>query len=342
MVLESTFEGGDVIPAIPPADSTTAKPRRKIIINTDPGVDDAMAIVMAYQSPEFEVVGLTSTFGNTTTPIATRNCLYLNELTGRTDVPVAEGDYGPLNGEKIRIADFVHGADGLGNINVAEPKSSAIKKSATDFLVETVASQPGKISILELGPLTNIARAIEKDPNFVNNVDEIWVLAGSFFASGNVNPATEANIIGDPEAADIVFTSGAKVVIVGLNVTTQTIMTEDDLAQIRDSKSRYGPFVHDITQFYLNFHIRSDHLRGIYLHDPSCMVALLNPSLFTWKSGAVRVETQGICRGLTILDLGLKNWNGSNPWTGQPLCKVAMGVDAPRVVALVKDILCRP
>eukprot|EP00249_Psilotum_nudum_P008967 c21624_g1_i1 orf=65-1132(+) len=322
-----------------PAALPNLNPRRKIIIDTDPGIDDAMTIFMAFQSPELEVIGLTTIFGNVETPKATENTLHLCEVAGFPDLPVAEGCSGPLKGGCPRVADFVHGYDGLGNTFPVPSKNKKVDKSAADFLIDKVDEFPGEVTIVALGPLTNIAQAMQKDTSFARRVVQIFILGGSFFASGNVTPAAEANIYGDPEAADIVFTSGAEIVVIGINLTTQITLTEEDLCEIRDSNGEFGKYVYDICGFYKSWHEQSDGFEGIFLHDPTCLAALLDPTLFSYKRGAVRVETQGICIGHTVLDLGLKNWNASNPWTNQPFVSVGWTVNTEAVTTLVKERL---
>ncbi|KAI3936129.1 hypothetical protein MKW92_033703 [Papaver armeniacum] len=313
----------------------------KIIIDTDPGVDDSMAILMAFQTPELDILGLTTIFGNVTTKDATRNALILCEIAGRTDVPVAEGSLEPLKGGAPRICDFVHGSDGMGNLSLPSPKGKKDEKSAVEFLVDKISEFPGEISILALGPLTNLALAVKSDASFASKVKRIVVLGGSFFASGNVNPAAEANIYGDPEAADIVFTSGANIDVVGINVTTQCTLTDEDLSDLRESKGRHAQFLSDMCKFYRDWHVKSDGLCGIFLHDPVSFVALVRPDLFTYKKGVVRVETQGICIGHTLMDQGLKTWNSSNPWTGYSPISVAWTVDVDSVVSYIKDLLMK-
>ncbi|KAI3907397.1 hypothetical protein MKW92_038426 [Papaver armeniacum] len=313
----------------------------KIIIDTDPGVDDSMAILMAFQTPELDILGLTTIFGNVTTKDATRNALILCEIAGRTDVPVAEGSLEPLKGGAPRICDFVHGSDGMGNLSLPSPKGKKDEKSAVEFLVDKISEFPGEISILALGPLTNLALAVKSDASFASKVKRIVVLGGSFFASGNVNPAAEANIYGDPEAADIVFTSGANIDVVGINVTTQCTLTDEDLSDLRESKGRHAQFLSDMCKFYRDWHVKSDGLCGIFLHDPVSFVALVRPDLFTYKKGVVRVETQGICIGHTLMDQGLKTWNSSNPWTGYSSISVAWTVDVDSVVSYIKDLLMK-
>lgn len=318
------------------------KQKMKVIIDTDPGIDDTITLLMAFQSSDLEVIGLTTIFGNVSTEDATRNALHVCEVAGFSDVPVAEGSPEPLKRGPPRIADFVHGSDGLGNTYPPPPKTKKIEKSACEFLVDKVSEHPGEITVLALGPLTNIALAIKRDKAFASKVKKIVILGGSFFAIGNVNPAAEANIYGDPEAADIVFTCGAEMVVVGINVTTQVILTEADLCELRDSKARHGEYIYNMCQFYRDFHLKSESLNGIYLHDPTCFAALIKPRLFEYKNGAVRVETQGICTGHTLMDFGLKKWNSNNPWTGIRPVSVAWTVDAVGVINLVKELLMKP
>ncbi|CAJ2632381.1 uridine nucleosidase 1-like protein [Trifolium pratense] len=314
----------------------------KLIIDTDPGIDDSMAILMAFRCPEVEVVGLTTVFGNAATEDSTRNALNLCEIAGRGSVPVAEGSTEPLKGGRPRVADFVHGKDGLGNIFLPDPKASKIDKSASEFLVEKVSEYPGEITVLALGPLTNIALAIKRDSSFASKVKKIVVLGGSFFALGNVNPAAEANIYGDPEAADTVFTSGADVVVVGINITTQVQLTDADLLELKESKGKHVALLSEMCKFYRDWHVKSDGVYGIFLHDPVSFVAVVRPDLFTYKKGVVRVETQGVCVGHTLLDQGLKRWNTSNPWTGYSPISVAWTVNVEGVLSYIKELLMKP
>nr|CAD1838573.1 unnamed protein product [Ananas comosus var. bracteatus] len=311
----------------------------KVIIDTDPGIDDSMTILMAFQAKEIEVIGLTTIFGNVSTEDATRNALLLCEIAGHTEVPVAEGSPEPLKGGEPRIADFVHGSDGLGNIFLPPPNGKKHDKSAAEFLIDKVSEFPGEVSILALGPLTNLALAIKKDDSFAKNVKRVVILGGAFFASGNVNPAAEANIYGDPEAADIVFTSGADIAVVGINITTQVTLTDADLMELRNSKGKYVQFVCDMCKFYRDWHVKSDGVHGIFLHDPVSFAALVRPDLFSFKKGVVRVETQGICVGHTLMDQGLKKWNSTNPWSGYLPISVAWTIDVPMVLAYVKGLL---
>lgn len=314
--------------------------KKKLIIDTDPGVDDAMAILLAFVSPEVEVVGLTTVFGNVRTPMATSNTLHLCELAGKFDLPVAQGELKTLKGvEKVRIADFVHGSDGLGNTFPPTPQGSALPCTAAEFLVKMVKESPGEITLLALGPLTNVAKAIELDSNFVHNVAEIVILGGAFFTNGNVNPAAEANLFGDPDAADLVFTSGARIATIGINVTHQIILTEDDLDDLSKSEGRFGAYLARACMFYLEYHKKAYNMSAVYLHDPAALVAVFCPELFTYVEGVVRVQVEGITKGIALLSATSKEWAASTQWSGLPPVRVATTVNARAVSSLVKERL---
>ncbi|KAL3583310.1 hypothetical protein D5086_014371 [Populus alba] len=313
---------------------------KKIIIDTDPGIDDAMAILLALRSPEVEVIGLTTIYGNVYTTLATRNALHLLEVAGRTDIPVAEGSHVTLTkGTKLRIADFVHGADGLGNQNFDPPKGKPLEQSAAAFLVEQAKLHPGKVTVVALGPLTNIALAIELDPEFCKNIGQIVLLGGAFSVNGNVNPAAEANIFGDPDAADIVFTCGADILAVGINVTHQVVLTDAERDKLIQSNGKFAQYLCKILEVYFSYHHEAYSMRGVYLHDPTALLAAVNPSLLTYTEGAVRVQRTGITRGLTLLYNKQKSFGEVTEWTDKPTVKVAVTVDAPTVVKLLMERL---
>ncbi|AES60051.2 putative inosine nucleosidase [Medicago truncatula] len=319
--------------------ATQTEPK-KIIIDTDPGIDDAMAIFLALRSPEVQVIGLTTIYGNVYTTLATRNALHLLEVAGRTDIPVAEGSHVTLTkGTKLRIADFVHGADGLGNQNFPPPNGKPIEESAASFLVNQAKANPGKITVVALGPLTNIALAIQMDPEFAKNIGQIVLLGGSFAVNGNVNPAAEANIFGDPDAADVVFTSGADILAVGINVTHQVVLSGSDREKLASSKGKFAQYLTQILEVYFSYHHDAYNTKGVYLHDPTTLLAAVDPSLVTCTEGSVRVQTSGITRGLTVLYNKQKRFGETTEWCNMPTVKVAVTVDAPRVVKLVMDRL---
>ncbi|XP_048231102.1 probable uridine nucleosidase 2 isoform X2 [Ricinus communis] len=314
---------------------------KKIIIDTDP--DDAMAIFLALKSPEVEVIGLTTIYGNVYTTLATRNALHLLEVAGRTDIPVAEGSHVSITkGAKLHIADFVHGAEGLGNQNFPPPKGKPIEQSAPAFLVEQVNLYPGKVTVVALGPLTNIALAIQLDPAFAKKIGQIVLLGGAFAVNGNVNPATEANILGDPDAADIVFTSGADILAIGINVTHQVVLTDADRNKLAQSNSKFGQYLHKILDVYFDYHRYAYNTGGVYLHDPTTVLAAVDPALMTYTEGVVRVQTTGITRGLTIFFNQKKRFAEVTEWSDKPSVKVAVTVDAPTALKMVMERLTEP
>lgn len=316
--------------------------KKKIIIDTDPGIDDAMAIFVALQSPEIEVIGITTTFGNVYTSLATRNALHLLDVAGRSDIPVAQGSHVTISKvTKLRIADFVHGTDGLGNQNFPPPKGTPIQQSGPSFLVEQANLYPGQLTVVALGPLTNIALAMQLDPQFSQKVGQIVLLGGAFSVNGNVNPAAEANIFGDPDAADLVFTSGADILAVGINVTHQVILTDDDREKLARSEGKFAQYLCKILDIYFSYHRDAYNTKGVYLHDPTALLAAVNPSLFTYTEGVVRVQTTGITRGLTLFDNTKKRFAEVTEWSDKPKVKVAVTVDAPAVVALVMERLMK-
>ncbi|KAM2638573.1 hypothetical protein EV2_026599 [Malus domestica] len=317
-----------------------AKETKKIIIDTDPGIDDAMAIFVALQSPEVQVIGLTTIYGNVYTTLATRNALHLLEVAGRIDIPVAEGSHVTITkGTKLRIADFVHGADGLGNQNFPPPKGKPIEQSAAAFLVEQASLYPGKVTVVALGPLTNIALATQLDPEFAKNIGQIILLGGAFAVNGNVNPAAEANIFGDPDAADMVFTCGADILAMGINVTHQVVLTDADREKLAMSNGKFAQYLCKILDVYFSYHHDAYSTKGVYLHDPAVVVAAVDPSLFTYTEGVVRVQTNSITRGLTILYNKQKRFGEVTEWCDKPTVKVAVTVDAHTVVKLVMERL---
>jgi uridine nucleosidase len=309
---------------------------KKIIIDTDPGVDDAMAILLALKSPEIEVVGLTTIFGNVYTDQATQNALRLVELAGRPDISVVAGAALPLVAPLDSVADFVHGADGLGNIDLPFPAGRPLDTPAAQFIVETVLARPGQITLVPIGPLTNLALALALEPRLPEKVAEVVLMGGAATVNGNVNPAAEANIIHDPHAADVVFNAGWPVTMVGLDVTLQTVMTDDYLGSLISTGSAAGEFVYDISRFYRDFHHDLFGLAGTHTHDPSAIAYVIDPSLFTVERGPVRVITEGLAAGQTLFDQR-QQWSEPNLWSDRPAVNVCLGVDSERLLALYRE-----
>jgi len=306
---------------------------KKVIIDTDPGVDDAMAILFALACPEIEVVGLTSIFGNVTTKQATQNALRLVEFADRPDIPVAHGANAPLAMDLDVIAYYVHGDDGLGNTNQPPPIGSAVDVSAAQFIVDTVMANPGEITLLPIGPLTNIALALAMEPKIVEYVAEVIIMGGAATVNGNVNPAAEANIWHDPHAADKVLTAGLPLIMVGLDVTTQVLMDEDYFDRLHATGSKTCAYIYGISRFYCAFYQSYTGINGCFTHDPSVVAYLLDPTLFRTIQGPVRVLTDGIAMGQTILDPS-GNADFKTAWSSKPSIHVCVGVDEQGVLDL--------
>ncbi|WP_245964672.1 nucleoside hydrolase [Trinickia dinghuensis] len=316
----------------------------KVIYDTDPGVDDAMALVFQALHPRIELLGVTSVFGNSTIETTTRNALYLVERFA-PGVPVARGAAAPLKRAAPDPVDWIHGDDGLGNLQTQlrlKTHTAPDARPAHRFIIDTVRAHPGEVTLIAVGPLTNLALAVQEEPDIARLVKQVVVMGGAFGtngANGNVSPAAEANMAGDPDAADIVFGAAWPVAIVGLDVTESTIMTTGYLAKLRDDAGETGQFVWDVSRHYEAFHRSSAALEGIYVHDASAVAYLLAPELYKTRSGPVRVLTEGIAAGHTIQKPA--NFAAPAPqWDNRPSCEVCVDVDSERMLALYASTLC--
>jgi len=308
---------------------------QKIIIDTDPGVDDTIAISTALRSPELEVLGLTSVFGNAITETTTQNALRLVELEGHDSIPVARGCDVPLVVELESIASEVHGNDGLGNTNLPVPKGKPITKSAAEFIIDTVRAYPGEVILVPVGPLTNIAVALKTDPEIAHMIKKIVLMGGAVSTPGNISPLAEANIYHDPHAADIVMQAGCPVVMVGLDVTERVIMTPQFFEELFRAKNPVTDLMQRILPVYQDYFNRFVGMGGsICTHDPSAIAYLLNPDLFKTKSVPVFVETVGRCKGKTIAD-----WH--KQWEKRAEIEVCLEVNSAGVLALLKERLAK-
>ena len=308
----------------------------KVIYDTDPGVDDAMALVFQALHPQIELLGVTSVFGNSTIEITTRNALY---LAGRfaAGTPVARGAAAPLRRAAPAPIDWIHGGDGLGNTGLSSNDRSPLDpRPAHRFIIDIVRSLPRQVTLLAVGPLTNLALALGEDPEIASLVKQVVVMGGAFGTNGingNVSPAAEANMLGDPDAADIVFGAQWPVAIVGLDVTERTIMTTEYMARLRDEAGEAGRFVWDVSRHYEAFHQSSAGLAGTYVHDSSAVAYLLAPQLYTTRRGPVRVLTEGIAAGHT-LQKPLTFAVPAPDWDDRPACDVCVEVDAQEMLSL--------
>ena len=305
-----------------------------ILIDTDPGIDDVMAILFALRSPELHVLGLTTVFGNHYVDVTTRNARRVLELVGHGAIPVARGAEGPLLRRYAGPPTFVHGHDGLGDAGVAaDPERGAHSLPAAQFIVETVMAHPGEVTLVPIGPLTNIALALKLEPRLAQAVKQVVLMGGTLLAPGNVSPVAEANIHNDPEAAALVFSASWHVVMVGLDVTCATIMDRAYMLELEAAHNVYTDLLARIVPLYQKYHDEHHALQGgMHTHDPSAIAYLLEPGLFKTVTHRVRVETQGYAAGQVIADRTGKHYDG-------PKTEICVEVDAPRLLELYKERL---
>jgi purine nucleosidase len=275
---------------------------RKIIIDTDPGQDDAVAILLALASPELEVLSLTAVAGNVPLALTERNARQIVELAGKT-TPVFAGRSAPLQ-RKLVTAEHVHGKTGLDGIPLPAPRLPLQPQDAVDHLVDTLRSHPpGTITLCPLGPLTNIAAAFRAAPDIIPRVAEIVLMGGAYFEVGNITPAAEFNIYVDPEAAQIIFRSGVPLVVMPLDVTHKALTSRDWVEEMRALGTPVGQAVASWTDFFERYDTAKYGSAGAPLHDPCVIAYLLEPSLFTGRHINVEIETgSDLTLGMTVAD----------------------------------------
>jgi purine nucleosidase len=279
----------------------------KVIFDTDPGVDDSMALVFQTLHPEIELLGVTSVFGNATIETTTRNALYLVERFADSNVVVARGAAMPLRRALPEPIPHIHGHNGLGDIalpaQAGEDPMRLDARPAHRYIIDTIRQHPHEINLIAVGPMTNLALALQEDPEIQHLVKQVIIMGGAFGIDGvlgNVSPCAEANISADPDAADQVFAAAWKVTAVGLDVTQKAIMETAYLDRIRQHGGDAGQFVWDVSRLYEQFHIDSAGVHGIYVHDSSAVAYLVAPELYRVRRGAVRVVVEGLAVGQTI------------------------------------------
>ena len=298
-----------------------------MIIDCDPGVDDAMAIIAAARWAD--LVGITTVAGNVPLEHTTANACRLRSMLG-LDVEVHAGADGPLVGEQA-FARHVHGETGLGDVVLPEPDRGPDSEDAVAYLVETTRSEEG-LHLVPIGPLTNVALALRADPGLAHRVASITLMGGSALGVGNVSAAAEFNVFADPEAADQVFRSGAKVRMLGLNLTHQVRMGAIHAAECRTIGSPVGDAMAGLLEFYTVFHLAEEDAADGPVHDPCAVLALTHPELFTLEARSVQVELAGThTRGMTLVD------ERGPRASAEANCQVAYGVDADAVIALIME-----
>lgn len=311
-------------------------PHRKIIIDTDPGQDDAVAILLALASPEeIEVLGITAVAGNVPLALTQKNARIICELAGRPDIPVFAGCERPLN-RPLVTAEHVHGKTGLDGPTLPDPTMPLQDRHAVEFLIDTLrAHPPGTVTLCPLGPLTNIATAFQTAPDIVGRVQEIVLMGGAYFEVGNITPAAEFNIFVDPESADIVFSSGVPIVVMPLDVTHKALVTRPRNDAFRALDTPAGIAVAQMTDFFERFDREKYGSDGAPLHDPCVTAYLIRPDLFTGRHINVEIETTSpLTLGMTVADW----WRVTNR---SPNATFMGDLDADGFFALLTERLAR-
>lgn len=276
---------------------------RKIIIDTDPGQDDAVAILLALASPELEVLGIVAVAGNVPLALTERNARRIVELAGRPEVPVHAGAVRPLVRPSV-TAEHVHGRTGLDGADLPEPGIPLHPRHGVDFIVETLlAAAPGEVTLCTLGPLTDIALALNRAPEIAPRIREIVMMGGAYFEVGNITPAAEFNVYVDPEAADVVLRSGVPVTMLPLDVTHGALATPERLARFRALGNRSGAVVAGMLGFSERFDKEKYGGTGAPIHDPNVIAWLLRPELYQGRHINVVVECASpLTLGMTVAD----------------------------------------
>lgn len=310
-------------------------PARKIIIDTDPGQDDAVAILLALASDELDVLGITTVAGNVPLALTSKNARIVCELAGRPDMRVFAGCDRPL-ARPLVTAEYVHGKSGLDGIALPDPSMPLQPEHAVDFLIDTLRREPaGTVTLCTLGPLTNIATAFSRAPDVIPRVTEIVMMGGAYFEVGNTTPAAEFNIYVDPEAAAAVFAAGIPLVIMPLDVTHKALTTRARVEAFRGLGTAVGHAVASWTDFFERFDMAKYGSEGAPLHDPCVIAYLLRPGLFSGRHVNVEIEVDGrYTTGMTVADW----WRVS----GRPANAMFMGdVDADGFYALLTERIGR-
>lgn len=310
----------------------------KIILDTDPGIDDAMAIFFAFQAPEIEVLGLTTVFGNVPVEMSAKNAVTLCKLAEQ-DIPVTKGVGMPWVGPESGYAHFVHGDDGFGNIDFPAIEGKLDPRSSAQFIVDMARQHPGEITLVAIGPLGNLALALRLEPELPKLVKGVSIMGGAAFVPGNVTPVAEANIWNDAHAADIVFSADWDITMFGLDVTNAVRFKAAFVDTLAEKNEKLGGFVQKAAQFYIDFYTKDGDERVCCFHDAFPLAHLIAPDLFELTEGHVRVSTDALNCGQTIV--APPGTTASPLWTEAQTIKVATKVDKERLEALFIETYAR-
>ena len=323
---------------------TTPPPPTKIILDVDLGIDDAFALLLAHYSPAIDLVGITTCFGNTTIDKGTRNCLYMKEKFG-IKAEVYRGAAEPLLHAIGEPPAFVHGEDGLGDIEKSiEPTILEADLSAPEFIVQTIMDNPGEITVVSVGPFTNLMMARILEPAIVSNVKQVVLMggAGGFAGEqGNITTVAEANAWNDPHAMDSLFKFDWPVVMVGLDVTytADGSMDQAYLDRLAKTAGEPGAFLERINRYYMKFYEQSRGVSATFQHDSIAVAYVIDPSLFEVRRGKVKVLTDGVARGQTVFCPEGHHTFGDPDWAGLPTQSVCSKLNGPGFLYLYEKTL---
>lgn len=285
---------------------------RKVWVDTDPGVDDTIAIAMLFEAPDIDIVGISTIFGNVTVDLTTKNAKLLLEALGREDIPIAKGAYYPLY-IPLDTSPFVHGDNGLGNMELSEPTMKESPLSAPQAIINIILENPNEIILMPIGPLTNIALAYLMEPKIANLVKEVIIMGGAVHVPGNITPVAEANFFHDPHAAQIVIKAGWPITLAGLDVCGESSMISNEiLDQIIKAGKPLSPFIEGALPFYQDFIRQFGFNNKVDFPDALAAAYLLDPGIFTIKQTPIFVETEGSCLGQSVPVLAGKWYEDMN------------------------------
>jgi inosine-uridine nucleoside N-ribohydrolase len=272
----------------------------RLLLDTDPGIDDALALFLALASPDVQLEAVTTVSGNVHVDFTTRNALTLLELVGRPGILVARGSDRPLVRQPV-IADYVHGQNGLGGVMLPEPRQRLASNHAVDVIIQKILEAPGEITLAAIGPLTNLALAVRREPRIAQSVREVIIMGGALRVPGNVTPVSEFNIFADPHAAHIVLHAGWPIRLVSLDTTNHADMQREQFARLAATGHPVTQCMKAMVDYHLDEFGKARNITTFHMHDPLCLAAAIQPDLIDWKPAYVDVELNGtLTLGATV------------------------------------------
>ncbi|HEU0000874.1 MAG TPA: nucleoside hydrolase [Ktedonobacteraceae bacterium] len=309
----------------------------RLLIDTDPGIDDALALFLALASPDVQLEAVTTVSGNVHVDFTTRNALTLLELAGRPDIPVARGSDRPLVRQPV-IADYVHGQNGLGGVMLPDPQRQAVS-NAVDVIIQKILEVPGEITLVAIGPLTNLALAVRREPRIAEAAREVMIMGGALRVPGNVTPASEFNIFADPHAAHIVLHAGWPVRLVSLDVTNHADMRREQFAALAARGHPVTQCMKRMADYHLDEFGKARGITAFHMHDPLCLAAAIQPDLIEWKAAYVDVELSGtLTLGETVAYFEtMADIDPALAHPRHPNVLTSVGVDVERFIAMYME-----